>query len=126
MNESFFESLYAEELYYPAPKTTVVIATAWNKVAEEERQLLSKILGSVKLSLESVRIVEQTQFNLSSWTEKPKKLICFSPAPNALAKHEVIEVEGTSLVLSNSLTELIPDDATKRKLWLALKQLFLI
>jgi len=126
MTDPFFESLYTEELYQPAPKTSVVIATAWDKITEEERQLLSKILGSVKLSLESVRIIEQPQFNLSSWVIKPKKVICFSPAPSALAKHEVIEVDGTSLVLSNSLAELIPDDATKRKLWLALKQLFLI
>lgn len=126
MNDTLFESLYAEELYQPTPKISVVIATAWNKVTDDERQLLSKILGSVKLSLESVRIIEQPQFNLSSWVEKPKKVICFSPASVALAKHEVIEVEGTSLVLSNSLTELIPDDATKRKLWLALKQLFSI
>ena len=124
MTDPFFESLYAEEIYHPAPMTSVVIATPWNKVTEQERQLLSKILGSVKLSLESVRIIEQPQFNLSTWKEKPKKVICFSSAPSALAKHEVIEVEGTSLVLSNSLTELMPDDASKRKLWLALKQLF--
>jgi DNA polymerase III psi subunit len=124
MTDPFFESLYSEELYHPSPKTSVVIATAWEKITEEERQLLSKILGSVKLNLESVQIIEQPHFNLSTWVEKPKKVICFSPAPNALVKHEIIEVDGTSLVLSNSLAELIPDDASKRKLWLALKQLF--
>jgi|SRR6478609_694607 len=125
MTDPVFESLYAEELYHPAPKPAVVIGTPWDKITAPERELLSKILGSVKLSLESVRIVEQKQFNLSTWIEKPKKVICFSPAPSGLAKHEVIEVEGTSLVLSNSIADLIPDDVTKRKLWLALKQLFL-
>lgn len=124
MTDSFFESLYIEELYQLAPKTSVVIATAWNKITEEERQLLSKILGSVKLSLESVRIIEQEHFNLSKWIEKPKRVISFSPAPDGLAKYEVIEADGTSLVLSNSLGELITDDACRRKLWLALKQLF--
>jgi len=124
MSDPVFESLYAEELYHPAPKPAVVIATKWDKITVPERELLSKILGSVKLSLESVRVVEQTQFNLSTWIEKPKKVICFSPAQSGLARHEVIEVEGTSLVLSNSLADLIPDDVTKRKLWLALKQLF--
>ncbi len=126
MTDPFFESLYTEELYHPAPKTSVVIATTWNKISEEERQLLAKILGSVKLSLESVRIIEQAQLNLSTWIEKPEKVICFSPAQSALTKYEVIEAEGTSLVLSNSLIELIPDDASRRKLWLALKQLFLV
>ncbi len=124
MSDPVFESLYSEELYQPALKITVVLATAWNKITDDERLLLSKILGSVKLSLESVRIIEQAQFNLSTWIEKPKQVICFSPASDGLAKHEVIEVDGTSLVLSNTLGELIPDDASKRKLWLALKQLF--
>lgn len=126
MTDPVFESLYTEELYLPLPKTTVVIPTPWIKVSEQERLLLSKILGSVKLSLDSVRIIEQPQFNLSTWVEKPKKVICFSPAPSALSKYEVIEAEGTSMVLSNPITELIPDDASKRKLWLALKQLFLV
>lgn len=124
MNDPFLVSLYGEELYQPAAKTSVVIATAWNKITDEERQLLSKILSSVKLSLEAVRVIEQPQFNLSTWLEKPERVICFSPAPSALSKYEVIEVEGTALVLSNPLSELIPDDASKRKLWLALKQLF--
>lgn len=125
MADPFFESLYSEELYQPTLKTSVVIPTAWKKIGDEERQLLSKILGSVKLSLESVKIIEQEQFNLSTWIEKPNKLISFSQASEGLTKYEVIEVDGTSLVLSNSLTELIGDDAGRKKLWLAIKQLFL-
>ena len=93
---------------------------------EEERQLLAKILGAIKLNLDSVRIVEQSQFNLSSWVEKPEIVLCFSPAPDALNKYEVIEVNGASLILSNPLSELTADDVSKRKLWLALKQLFSI
>ena len=125
MTDPVFESLYPEELYYPSPKTAVVISGAWDKIASPERELLAKILGSVKLSLESVRIVEQPHFNLSTWIEKPTKVICFSPAPSGLAKHEVIEVEGTALVLTSPLADLMADDVAKRKLWLALKQLFL-
>lgn len=124
MIDPLFESLFTEELYYLSPKTSVVISTPWEKVTEEERQLLAKILGSVKLNLEAVRIIEQPQFNLSTWIEKPKMIICFSNASNALNKYEVIKIDDTSLVLSNSLSDLIPDDASKRKLWLALKQLF--
>ncbi len=126
MADPFFESLYSEELYQPTLKTSVVIPTAWNKVGEEEQQLLSKILGSVKLSLESVKIIEQQKFNLSTWIEKPYKVISFSPGFDGLTKYEVIEADGTSLVLSNSLNELINDEASRRKLWLALKQLFLV
>ncbi|MBK5280113.1 MAG: DNA polymerase III subunit psi [Bacteroidia bacterium] len=125
MTNPIFESLYSEELYRPVQKTSVVIATGWTEIAEEERQLLTKILESVKLGLESVRIVEQSVFNLSTWSEKPKQLICFSPASKALPKHEIIKLDDTSIVLSNSLAELISDDVAKRKLWWALKELFL-
>jgi DNA polymerase III psi subunit len=125
MADPFFDSLYSEELYQPTLKTSVVIPTTWSKVEEEERQLLSKILASVKLSLESVKIIEQEKFNLTTWTEKPNKVISFSPALDGLTKYEVIEADRTSLVLSNSLSELIKDDAGRRKLWLALKKLFL-
>jgi DNA polymerase III psi subunit len=126
MADPFFESLYSEELYQPTLKTLVVVPTAWNKVGEEEQQLLSKILGSVKLNLESVKIIEQQQFNLSTWIEKPYQVISFSPGFDGLTKYEVIEADGISLVLSNSLNELINDEASRRKLWLALKQLFLV
>jgi len=126
MTDPFFENLYSEDLYQPAKKTSIVLSTSWNKIGEDERQLLSKILGSVKLSLESVRIIEQQHFNLSNWIERPSHVISFSPAPEGLAKYEVIEVEGSSLVLSHSLAELKLDDACRRKLWLALKQLFLV
>jgi DNA polymerase III psi subunit len=126
MTDPFVESLYSEELYQPFPKTSIVIGIPWEKVSEEERQLLAKILGAIKLNLDSVRVVEQSQFNLSSWVEKPETVLCFSSASDALNKYEVIEVNGTSLILSDSLSELTADDVSKRKLWLALKQLFSI
>lgn len=126
MTDTIFESLYTEELYNLTSKISVVMAIPWEKVTEEERLLLAKILGSVKLSLEKVQIIEQPQFNLSTWLEKPKKVICFSPALVEINKYEVVEVEDVTLVLSNPLSLLIPDDASKRKLWLALKQLFLV
>ena len=125
MTDPIFESLYTEELYELTKKISVVIATPWEKITEEERVLLAKILGSVKLSLEKVQIIEQPQFNLSTWLEKPDKVICFSPALIEINKYEVVELEGVTLVLSSPLSLLIPDDASKRKLWLALKQLFM-
>ncbi len=126
MSDTLLESLYPETIYQITPKPTVVINVPWEKVGEAERVLLAKILGAVKLSLESVRIVVQSNLDLTSWIEKPERIICFSPASGALSKFEVIQVDSTSLVLCNSLSELLPDDAAKRKLWLALKQLFSI
>ncbi|MEK6783441.1 MAG: hypothetical protein AABY93_17190 [Bacteroidota bacterium] len=124
MTNPFFESTYPEELYVLSPKTFVVISTPWENATEAERQQLVKILAAIKLNLESVRIIVQSELNLSTWIEKPKKVICFSPASSTFKKYEVIEADGTALVLSNPLAELIQDDASKRKLWLALKQLF--
>lgn len=119
-----FETTYPEEIYAVAPPTTIVIATNWKLLPENEVELLSKIVGSVKLSLAAVRIVEAQQLDLSTWAEKPTKLIGFGISMPGVNTYEVITTPQTQLLLADSLSILLNSDDLKKKLWMGLKQLF--
>jgi DNA polymerase III psi subunit len=122
--ETIFESTYQEEVYLIHPQVVVVIPVEWAAVKEDEKVLLSKILSAVKLSLDSVVIWQQPHLDLSTWAEKPKKVLCFSAA-EGLPKFEVLPAQGTLVLASLPLQELLKDDEAKKKLWAGLKQLFL-
>ncbi|NOT76558.1 MAG: hypothetical protein HOP08_16640 [Cyclobacteriaceae bacterium] len=119
-----FKSVYGEEVYSIPTPVTVIIGISWNDIKEEQRVLLSKILQAVRLSLESVRIVEMTPFDLSAMIEKPSKVLAFLAPPKGLASYEVVQTGDTSIIFSDPLDILMTDDAAKRKLWNTLKSLF--
>jgi DNA polymerase III psi subunit len=121
--QEIFESTYSEELYLIQPRVTVVIPVAWAEVKEEEKVLLSKILNAVKQSLDSVVIKQQPKLDLSVWAEKPERVLCFSPA-EGLPKYEVLPAQGTSVIVSPPLPDLLTNDEAKKKLWAGLKVMF--
>lgn len=121
--QEIFESTYPEELYLIKPRVTVVIPVRWAEVKEAEKTLLSKILGAVKQSLDSVTIKQQSLLDLSLWGEKPERVLCFSPA-EGLPKFEVLPTQGTSVIVSLPLPELLTNDEAKKKLWAGLKMMF--
>jgi hypothetical protein len=121
--QEIFESTYPEELYLIKPRVTVVIPVPWAEVKEEEKVLLSKILNAVKQSLDSVFIRQQSHLDLSAWTKKPERVLCFSPA-EGLPKFEVLPGNGSSVIVSLPLPELMANDEAKKKLWVGLKVMF--
>lgn len=121
--QEIFESTYPEELYLIQPRVTVVIPVPWTEVKEAEKTLLSKILGAVKQSLDSVIIRQQPHLDLSVWAEKPERVLCFSPA-EGLPKFEVLPAQGISVIVSLPLPELLTNDEAKKKLWAGLKVMF--
>lgn len=123
-NPILFNTTYEEEIYSFAQPTTVVLNSKWAELSEAEVQLLGKILSSVKLSLAAVRIVEAPKLDLSEWSDKPDKLIGFGVTVSGVNLYEVITTPQTQLVLADSLSILLDDDEKKKRLWVALKQLF--
>jgi hypothetical protein len=117
------QSTYNEELYLIKDKTTVILARAWNDIGEPERGQLQKILQALKLSLASVRIIHQDVLDLAQLNPRPDRVIYFGDAVPGLAQYEYIKSE-SAIVLAPHLSVLINDDAGKKKLWIALKQLF--
>ena len=106
-------TLFNEELYLIKDKTTVVLSEPWEQIGDADRQLLQKILQSVRLNLASVRILHQPEPELSR--SQTSRVIYFG-APD-------IKTEGMS-VQAPRLSQLQNDPAGKQKLWIALKQLF--
>lgn len=117
------QTAYNEEIYLVKEKTTVILSEPWEKIAEADRQLLQKILQSVKLNLASIRILHQPSLNLGQLDPKPSRTIYFGEVVTGLAQFEVIRTEG-SIVIAPRLAQLQNDPAGKQKLWVALKQLF--
>ncbi len=126
MDSILFESIYSEQLFSVTIPPTVIVSQPWEKITIDERTLLSKILGALRLSLDSVSVKHQTTLDLSSWIQKPKHVIYFGDPVKGLQQYEVIEANGVSIVTSESLTDLLKNDASRKKLWLALKQQFSI
>lgn len=122
--DSLTENIFLEEIYQVPSKITVIISQPWSNLKEDQRLLLSKILQSVKLSLESVRIIHQSTFDITSLREKPSRMVAFIAPPKGLALYEVIQTGETSMIFSDPFDTLITDEAAKRKLWSALRTLF--
>jgi len=130
MSDLVFESLYTEDLYQLPSKTQIIITKAWGELSEAETEQLTKITEALrqrinpKLSLDAFQIVYSPSLDLSTWIEKPERLIYFGPAIKGLNYFELIETGMTKMVLSESLADLIVNEPSRQKLWVALKQLF--
>jgi hypothetical protein len=126
MSEAPFEHLYQEELYLIPPRTIVVIDKPWNEVTNDDRTLLIKILGSVKLGLSNVQIVSGKQFSMDELgAMEPARLIVFGASVKELTRlYEFTTMSGIPVICADSLPAL--DDARKKNLWIALRQMFKI
>lgn len=123
-SDSVFKSTFTEEVYSIPVPLTVVIDVVWGSLKEEQVELLSKILVAVGTSLAGVRIVHQSPFDMSTWSEKPQRVIAFCTPPKGVAAYEVVPSGEGVVVFSDPLEILYSDDAAKRKLWATLKALF--
>ena len=123
-SESVFKSTFNEEVYSIPVPLTVVLDVPWASLKAEHVELLSKILIAVGKSLSGVRIVHQTPFDMSTWSEKPDRVIAFCAPPKGVATYEIIPSAEGTVVFSDPLEILFADDAAKRKLWGTLKALF--
>ncbi|HEX8060864.1 MAG TPA: DNA polymerase III subunit psi [Cyclobacteriaceae bacterium] len=105
-------STFNEEIYLVKEKVNIILSEPWENIPEADRQLLQKILQSVRLNLASVRVLYQPQPDASQLTSRT---IYFGAT----------EVKTDGMVVhAPQLSQLQTDPAGKQKLWLALKQLF--
>ena len=126
MNSVVFDSIFSEQLFSIRLQPTIVLSQPWEKIGNDERVLLSKILGAIKLSIDSVTIKYQPSLDISSWIQKPKHLIFFGDPVKGLQQYEAIEANGVSIVTSESLSDLLKNDTSRKRLWQALKVQFSI
>jgi hypothetical protein len=124
------ESTYQEELYQISFPAGIILTKVWADITAKEKEQLQKITDALKqrlspkLSLDAFQIIYQPKFDLNLIPHPPKRLVYFGPAVNGLSNHELIEVNGIHVVLSESLEELTNNETSRQKLWKALQQLF--
>jgi hypothetical protein len=116
--------LYQEDLYRIPARVLVIIPRQWHSILDEEKALLAKILGSVRISIDSVTLVVQEKVNLEALAVfNPEKVLIFgSPLNVELRQYENAVLNGVAVIKADDLGSL--DDNRKKSLWLALKQMF--
>ena len=118
------ESLYQEELYLIPGKVLIVLAKSWPLVTDDERVVLSKMLGALKLNLATVQVLALPAFSLNDITcFGPSKILCFGVLPAEVSNlYELATVDNTMIIAAEAIDKL--DDAKKKTLWLELRKMF--
>jgi hypothetical protein len=115
--------LYQEELYDIPAGIIVVVSKNWEKYSTEEKELLTKILGSVKIDPASVQILARPALSLQSLKSfNPSVVLIFGSEIEEIKPYEAVQAQGFSVIKADDLA--ILDDTRKKNLWLALKQMF--
>ena len=116
--------LFQEELYRIPPRVLIVIAEEWDALSENDLTVLTKLLGALKLSLASVQVITRPSFAMRDIAAfNPARVLVFgAQLQQAPPLYENASVDNTPVIVSESLAQL--DDPKKKKLWLALRQMF--
>lgn len=117
-------ALYQEDLYQIPGKVLVVLSKAWQDVTDDERMVLSKMLGALKLSLAAVQIVSLQNLSLKDITSfsSEKVLVFGSSVAEVSRTYELTQANGISVIVADPVDKL--DDAKKKTLWLELRKMF--
>lgn len=119
-----YEFLYQEDLYQLTDSILILVDKSWEEMRDEDKTLLSKILGSVKLSMDNVQVLHRSSTNLQDLLPyQPSKIISFGVSlQESTELYTVKNHQGVSFINSEALSSLT--DGSKKSLWNALKQLF--
>jgi hypothetical protein len=117
--------LYPEEVYQFPSNVLIILSRNWETYSLEEKNLLAKILSSVKLDIASVHIITEEVLSLPKLLSyKPLKVLIFGSHSEGIRPYEAVQAQGLSIIKADDLSEL--DDAKKKSLWLGLKSMFSI
>jgi hypothetical protein len=118
-----FTHLFSEELYKPVHGVIVVLPREWEAYSADDKTLLAKILGSVKLHPAAVQVISRpaiTFGSLSNFT--PSHVLIFGSETEGMKTYEAVQAQGFSVLKADDLSQL--DEVRKKSLWLALKSMF--
>jgi hypothetical protein len=116
--------LFQEELYRIPAQVTIVVSRPWHKILEDEKALLTKILGSVRISMDGVAIMFREKVSMEMIEQlNPGKVLIFGvPVAPDVKPYEYARFSDHELIRADDLNQL--DEVRKKNLWLALKQMF--
>lgn len=118
------ESLYQEELYSLPSPVLFILNQPWETISDPDKTVLTKMIGALRLSLASVRIITRPEFTLADIAAyAPTKVIALGATFKASTElYKCLSLDGVSVVAGDALPAL--DDVKKKNLWLALRQMF--
>ena len=124
MNPIALDHLFQEELYRFTTPVIVVLARPWESYTPEEQLLLQKILTSVKVDINSVKIVIGASIELGSLNVyQPSKVLIFgAEAGEPTEKYQEVAAQGFTVIRADDLSAM--DDHKKKNLWVALRHMF--
>ena len=124
MSTEALQHLFQEELYKFTTAVTIVLPSAWNTYSKDEQLLLGKILTSVKIDINAVRIVVQPSVDLQSLRiYTPARVLIFGSASGEdLPLYQAVQAQGFMVIRADDLGRL--DEQKKKNLWTALRQMF--
>ena len=115
--------LYSEELYQIPAGILIVIKKNWQDYTTEEKVLLTKILQSVKVNVAQVQIISMDRVSIHTLSGlSPSFVLIFGSEIPDIKPYEVIPAQDFSMIRADDLGQL--DDAKKKNLWAAMKQMF--
>lgn len=125
MSKNLLEYLYQEEVYRIPSRPLLLIPEEWNELGDEEQRLLKKIVGALNKDLNEFQIIACNTFDIDDFRiHNPETILSFGSIPVfPVPYYEVAERGQVKLLLSDTLKSL--DEEKKKKLWSALKKLFL-
>lgn len=121
------EHLYQEELYQVGPRVIVIIPVAWNTLADADQLVLAKMLAATKQSLASVQMLVFGEVDISDIDHfQPSRIIALGSKITSSGKpiptYTAYKAGDIRAVQADRLDQL--DDAKKKILWNALKEVF--
>jgi DNA polymerase III psi subunit len=126
MDQEVFITTYQEEIFQIKEKPIVVINESWDQLGSKERELLTKIISALKISIDAIMVVSQPSLQITSYYNKTRKLIYFGELPAGVLHYELLESGDLSFICSESLTQLIDNEPSRKQLWQGLRKLFSI
>ena len=125
MQPQALSQLFQEDLYHFNTPVIVVLSRDWRFYSEEEQMLLRKIVGSVKLDINTIQMVARPLLDLKALQiYRPSKILLFgaNAADADLPMYQSTTAQGFIVIRADDLSAL--DDEKKKNLWLALRQMF--
>jgi hypothetical protein len=124
LNTEAVSHLFQEDLYHLPPyPLAVILSREWNLYTTADTALLEKILGAVKLDLASVRLITAKELSFAGFSSlATSKVLAFGVTLNEIKSYEHVQAQGFSVIKADDLSAL--DDAKKKSLWLALRNMF--
>jgi DNA polymerase III psi subunit len=125
MNTEAIKNIFNEEIYSIKNKLLIVTQEPWENLGTKERELLAKIIGALKLSLDSVQIISQPDFKASDFEGQSRSILNFGDTSVKYPNYEPQTTGNSTFICAESLTHLLSDDGAKKQLWGAMKKAFL-